>query len=111
MKSVGYRFNPRSSRMTHSQQECPMRKSVLVLAIAAAGLAASLGLAQAHEIEVKKHRSFLDAGNVVPVGTQNLYVGDSTRLNYDAPGGAARRDDLHQGLLPAPGQPIGWTPR
>ncbi len=88
-----------------------MRISVFVVAIAVASLGASAALAQSHQIEVKKHRSFLDAGNVVPVGSQNLYVVDSARLNYAAPGGAARRDELHQGLLPAPGDPIGWAPR
>jgi len=87
------------------------RISVFFVAIAAASLAASAALAQSHQIEVKKHRSFLDTGNVVPVGTQNLYAVDSTRLNYDAPGGGARRDELLQGLLPAPGDPIGWAPR
>ncbi|MBB4197028.1 hypothetical protein CCR94_23345 [Rhodoblastus sphagnicola] len=87
------------------------RISVLILAIAAAGLGASSAFAQSHEIEVKKHRSFLDSGNVVPVGTENRYVVDSARLNYGAPGGAARRDDLHQGLLPSPGEPVGESPR
>jgi hypothetical protein len=87
------------------------RISVLVLAVAAAGLGASTALAQGHEIEVRKHRSFLEPSNVAPVGTQNLYAVDSTRLNYGAPGGAARRDDLKQGLLPQPGDPIGWAPR
>jgi hypothetical protein len=87
------------------------RMSILVLAVAAASLQASAALAQSHEIEVRKHRSFLEPGNVVPVGTENRYVVDSARLNSGAPGGAARRDDLHQGLLPRPGDPIGDAPR
>jgi hypothetical protein len=87
------------------------RISVFILALAAASLGASAAFAQSHEIEVKKHRSFLEPGNVVPVGTENRYVGDSTRLNSDVPGGAARRDEFHQGLLPQPGQPIGEAPR
>lgn len=88
-----------------------MRISVFVVAIAVASLGASAALAQSRQIEVKKHRSFLDPSNVVPVGSQNLYAVDSTRLNYGAPGGAARRDEFHQGLLPHPGDPIGWAPR
>ena len=87
------------------------RISILILAVAASSLGASAALAQSHEIEVRKHRSFLEPGNVVPVGTENRYVVDSARLNFDAPGGAARRDDLHQGLLPRPGEPIGESPR
>jgi hypothetical protein len=87
------------------------RISILVLAAVAASLGASAAFAQSHEIEVRKHQSFLEPSNVAPVGTQNLYAVDSTRLNYDAPGGAARRDDLKQGLLPKPGDPIGWAPR
>jgi hypothetical protein len=84
------------------------RTSVFVLAVAAS-LAASAA-AQSREIVVQKHASFLEPGNVVPVGTENHYVGDSTRLNYAAPGGGARRDEFHQGLLPEPGQPLGDAP-
>ena len=84
------------------------RTSVFVLAVAAI-LAASAAV-QSREIVVQKHASFLDPGNVVPVGTENHYFVDSTRLNYYAPGGAARRDELHQGLLPRPGDPIGQSP-
>jgi hypothetical protein len=87
------------------------RISVFVLAIAAASLGASAAFAQSHEIEVKKHRSFLEPGNVVPVGTESRYVEDSTRLSAGTPGGAARRDEFHQGLLPQPGEPIGEAPR
>ncbi|MCW2315797.1 hypothetical protein SAMN06265338_105147 [Rhodoblastus acidophilus] len=87
------------------------RKSFFILAIAVAGLGACSAVAQSHEIQVRKHRSFLESGNVVPVGTENRYVVDSARLNYGAPGGAARRDEFHQGLLPQPGEPIGESPR
>jgi len=112
MNVLVYRGRVRSGRIDESQQECPMRRiSVLVLASVAVGLGASTTVAQSHEIEVKKHRSFLDSGNVVPVGAENRYFVDSARLSSGTPGGAARRDEFHQGLLPQPGQPIGEAPR
>jgi hypothetical protein len=55
----------------------------------------------AGELTVKK-RSFLDPGNVVPVGTQNRYMDDSTFYQSPAPGGTYRNDLFGDWMLPGP---------
>lgn len=56
---------------------------------------------QAGELTVKK-RSFLDPGNVVPPGTQNRYMTESTFYLPPAPGGTYRNDLFGDWLLPGP---------
>ena len=47
-------------------------------------------------------RSFLDSGNVVPVGTMNRYMDDSTVFN-GTPGGTYRNELFGDGVqLPGP---------
>lgn len=57
--------------------------------------------ASAAELTVTK-RSFLDPGNVVPVGTQNRYMAEQTFFRAPAPGGTYRNDNFGDWLLPGP---------
>lgn len=57
--------------------------------------------ADAAELTVTK-RSFLDPGNVVPVGTRNRYMDDSTFYQSAAPGGTYRNDLFGDWMLPGP---------
>ncbi len=51
-------------------------------------------------LEVK--RSFLDSGNIVPVGSENRYMDDSTTYN-GTPGGTYRNELFGDGsILPGP---------
>ena len=94
------------------------RISVLALAFAAGALACASAQAQtrhprrhahpvahthyaaAPEIVVKK-RSFLDSGNVVPVGSQSRYMDEATTY-HSTPGGTYRNEMLGDGTLPGP---------
>ncbi len=51
-----------------------------------------------HEIVVKK-RSFLDPGNVVPVGSENSYMLQSTIFHHTPPG-TFRRAEFGDEVLP-----------
>ncbi len=61
-----------------------------------------------HEITVHK-RSFLDPGNVVPVGSQNRYMVDNTYF-VRTPGGTFRNDLFGAGLVPGPFDLPGYLP-
>lgn len=60
------------------------------------------------EILVKK-RSFLDPGNVVPVGSENHYMDESTIYDH-APGGTYRRSPWDNEVLPGPFDLPGFLP-
>jgi hypothetical protein len=93
--------------------------SVFALALAAGALACASAQAQtqpprrhAHPVQpshyaaapeiVVKKRSFLDAGNVVPVGSQSRYMDGSTIYN-GTPGGTYRNEMFGDGTaLPGP---------
>lgn len=66
-------------------------------------------LAHLNETLVKK-RSFLDVGNVVPVGSMNAYMADATFYNWTQPGGTWRRSDFGAELLPGPHDLPGFNP-
>jgi hypothetical protein len=94
------------------------RQSLFLLALVSGGLACASAQAEtkpkhrqpvsrveaaasAAELTVTK-RSFLDPGNVVPVGTQNRYTLDATTYNRTQPGGTYRNDIYGDWLLPGP---------
>ncbi len=54
--------------------------------------------------------AFSNSGNVVPVGSQNHYVTDSTVFN-DGGRGGARRDNSHENLLPQNFDGTGYSRR
>jgi hypothetical protein len=95
------------------------RISLFALALAAGALASAGAGAQplhhrhhaappvhhVHQVAVPDlvvKRSFLDSGNVVPVGSQNRYMDDSTTFN-STPGGTYRNELFgDDSILPGP---------
>jgi hypothetical protein len=57
--------------------------------------------AHAAELTVQK-KTWLEPGNVVPVGTRSRYMDDSTFYSSPAPGGTYRNDNFGDWLLPGP---------
>ncbi len=98
------------------------RISIFVLALAAGALASAQvearpvhhrhGVRVAHaavpEINVRK-RSFLDPGNVVPVGSENHYMDQGT-MYIQTPSPTYRREEFgEETLLPQPGELPGFS--
>jgi hypothetical protein len=91
------------------------RTSTFILALAAGALVCASAQAEtkrrqppasqveraaaAAELTVTK-RSWLDPGNVVPVGTQDRYVQNVKYPSTPAPGGTYRNDNFGDWLLP-----------
>jgi hypothetical protein len=98
------------------------RISIFVLALAVGAMAGAQAEARpAHhrhgarvvhaatpEITVRK-RSFLDPGNVVPVGSENHYMDEGTIYIHTPGGPTYRREEFGDGLLPQPGELPGYS--
>jgi hypothetical protein len=82
----------------------PNRATCLTLAAALAAVFVSTAAAEAQsrsrQLIIKK-RSFLDTGNVVPVGSQSRYVTDTIRINR-TPDYYAQRGRYGLETLPGP---------
>jgi hypothetical protein len=61
---------------------------------------------------IVKKRSFLDMGTVVPVGSENIYMADSTVYNHSAlwSNTSWRRSDFGDEVLPGPFDLPGFLP-
>ena len=61
---------------------------------------------------IVRKRSFLDMGTVVPVGSENHYMADSTTYNYSAlwSNTSWRRSDFGDEVLPGPFDLPGFLP-